>query len=83
LLSLTNIDPEKSYPISIDLRGGEVQKITGRILTSTKLNDHNSFENPHEVEPQNFTDFSIKGGTLHCTIPAHSFITFSFTSTVN
>jgi alpha-N-arabinofuranosidase len=80
LLSVTNLDPDRAHPFSIDLRGGRAQHIQGRILTGPKLNSHNSFEQPHEVEPQSFTDFSYSGGTLQCTLPAHSFITFTWTA---
>ncbi len=78
LVSVTNLDPEKEKTVSIDLRGGDVKNIRARILTSSSINDHNTFEKPGNVAPKDFTDHKLAGSTLKFTIPAHSFLTFSF-----
>lgn len=76
LVSVTNADPEYEKTLSIDLRGGDVRTITGRILTADKLNSHNDFGKADEVVPNEFKDFRIHEGSLEFTIPAHSFMTF-------
>ncbi|MBN2739048.1 MAG: alpha-N-arabinofuranosidase [Spirochaetales bacterium] len=75
LVSLSNIDYTKDQNVSIDLRGAEVRKITGRILSAAKHNSHNSADKPNEVVPVAFTDFKLNNGAVKLTIPAHSFIT--------
>jgi alpha-N-arabinofuranosidase len=77
LLSVTNLDPEKEKTITVDLRGAITSKIEGRILTGRKRNSHNNFDDPTQVVPEDFTDISLKDGTLSCTVPAHSFFTFN------
>lgn len=58
-ISLVNIDAKNSQEVTIDLQGGKFAAVTGRILTSKNLQDHNTFESPGTVKPELF-----KGATL-------------------
>ncbi len=58
-ISLVNIDPKNVQEIAIDLQGMKFTSVTGRVLTSSKLQDYNSFENPDKIKPTVF-----KGATL-------------------
>ncbi|GGG42122.1 alpha-N-arabinofuranosidase [Croceivirga lutea] len=73
-ISLVNIDPEKSHIVEIDLSRFQVKKPSASILTSEKLQDYNSFENPEKVKPKEFKDFKIKSGIMLVEIPKHSLI---------
>jgi alpha-N-arabinofuranosidase len=73
-ISLTNIDIVKGQEVEIDLKGFTVKQVTGRILTSSKIQDHNTFENPAYVVPKTFNDASISKGTLKVSMPPHSVI---------
>jgi len=50
-ISLVNIDSKNAQDITVDLEGGNYKTIAGRILTSAKLQDHNSFEAPDKIKP--------------------------------
>jgi len=64
-LTLTNIDPNKSYELEIELRGGgELKSVSAEILTADKITAHNTFDSPNNVTAQNFDGCIIKDGKL-------------------
>ncbi len=73
-ISLTNIDNIKSQVAEIDLKGFKVKQVTGRILTSPKIQDHNTFDNPTNVAPKTFNDAIISEGNLKVNMPPNSVI---------
>lgn len=73
-VSLVNIDPEKGIDLALDIRGLNAKNITGRILTSENVSDHNTFENPNVIVPEEFDDFKLKGSKLSVNMPAKSII---------
>lgn len=73
-ISLVNIDAKAAQEISIDLRGGKFSAVTGRILTSTNVQDYNSFEKPEQVKPATFKGATLKDGILKVTLPKHSVV---------
>jgi alpha-N-arabinofuranosidase len=73
-ISLVNIDSKVNQEITVDLRGGKFNSVNGRILTSTKLQDHNSFEQPDLVKPMPFRQVTLSGNSLKVTLPAHSVV---------
>jgi len=73
-ISLTNIDNINSQATEIDLKGFKAKQVTGRILTSSKVQDHNTFDNPKNVVPKTFNDASISEGKIKVNIPPCSVI---------
>ena len=73
-ISLTNIDNTKSQEVEIDLKGFKAKQVTGRILTSPKVQDHNTFDNPANVVPKTFKDAVISASTLKVSMPPNSVI---------
>lgn len=73
-LSLTNIDPSKAQEISIQLDGKKFKNVSGRVLTSKKLQDYNSFEKPNIIQPALFKDASLKGDQLKVKLPPFSVV---------
>jgi alpha-N-arabinofuranosidase len=73
-ISLVNIDASKPQSVSIDLRGITATAVSGRILTSKKLQDYNSFEQPGKIQPVVFKDAKIAGGTLQVQLPPFSVV---------
>ena len=71
-ISTANVDAKKPQTIELDLAKNEYKSCTARILTSAKVNDYNSFENPNRIQPSNFSDFKYKNGKLSLTIPPFS-----------
>lgn len=73
-ISLVNIDAKTSQDISLDLKGRTYSTITGRILTSNKLQDFNSFQTPDKIKPAAFNATSLKGNTLTAKLPPFSVV---------
>ena len=73
-LSLVNIDATKEQQITVSVPNGKYHSVTGRILSSQKLQDYNSFENPEKIKPAIFKGASLKGETLSIKMPPFSVV---------
>jgi alpha-L-arabinofuranosidase len=73
-ISLVNIDAKKSQEVNIDVRGARYNVISGRILASAKLQDHNSFDQPDKIHPAVFTGFKKTGDRLGISLPPFSVV---------
>jgi alpha-N-arabinofuranosidase len=73
-ITLVNIDPNKAQSIETELRGVTVKSISGKILTATKINDYNTFEQPNTVSVKDFKDAKLSKDILSVTLPAKSVI---------
>ncbi|PJJ07780.1 alpha-N-arabinofuranosidase [Flavobacterium sp. 1] len=73
-ISLVNIDLKKENKIKIDLKELGIKNIKGYILSSSKVQDYNTFENPNKISPVVFNKFSIKNDKLEVTIPPFSVV---------
>ncbi len=71
-ISLTNINSKKAETVSIKIDGKKYSKVSGRILTSKNVQDHNTFEDPEKIVPQNFKGASLKGDELTVQLPPFS-----------
>jgi alpha-N-arabinofuranosidase len=56
------------------VKGKKYNSITGRILTSGKVQDFNSFENPEKIKPAVFKGAVLNGNTLNVKVPPFSLI---------
>ncbi len=73
-ISLVNVDAKNPQEVTVDLRGAKFSSVTGKILTSEKLQDYNSFENPEKIKPAAFNKAVLSGTSLKVTLPAHSVV---------
>jgi alpha-N-arabinofuranosidase len=73
-LSLVNIDPGKTNTVSVTFDGSGYRQVSGRILASPGIQDHNSFEEPDKVKPAVFNGASFKGNTLEVKLPPASVV---------
>lgn len=73
-ITLANIDLTNSQNVNIDLSNTKISKVSGRILTSKDIHDHNTFENPNLVQPQTFNGAKIVNGKLNVQLPAKSIV---------
>jgi alpha-N-arabinofuranosidase len=73
-ISLVNIDSKNTQDVTISLEGGNLKTVGGRILTTAKLQDHNSFEEPAKIKPATFSGATLKGKTLSVKIPPFSVV---------
>ncbi len=73
-ISLTNIDAKAAQDVVVNIGSAKFKSVSGRILTSEKLGDYNSFESPDKIKPVAFKGASVKGGELKVKLPAHSVV---------
>ncbi|MGH8166616.1 MAG: alpha-L-arabinofuranosidase C-terminal domain-containing protein, partial [Woeseiaceae bacterium] len=53
-VAFVNLDPDRPASVSTTISGISVRGASGRLLTAPEMDAHNSFESPHEVEPEPF-----------------------------
>jgi alpha-N-arabinofuranosidase len=73
-ISVVNIDSKKENQVEFDIGELDVEGMTATILTSDKLQDHNTFENEEKITPEEFKDYKLRRGKLQVTIPPFSVI---------
>jgi alpha-N-arabinofuranosidase len=77
VLSLVNLHPHESVPLSISTSGFQAREVSGRILTAVATDAHNSFDAPKAIEPAEFTGASMQNGVLNVTLPSKSVVVLS------
>jgi len=73
-ISIVNIDMHQSKEISITIYGSKFKNVKGRILTSEKVTDHNTFEALTKIQPQEFKAARFDGSVLKVKVPPVSVI---------
>ncbi len=73
-ISLVNIDAAKSQDITVNVNGAKYTSVTGRIITSKKLQDYNSFDEPNKIQPTEFKDAKLLPNSLQVKLPPFSVV---------
>ena len=73
-ITLVNADPNNVQTVECDLGRFAAGRVSGKVLTSAKINDHNTFENPNTVAVQDFNGARINGSNLSIQLPAKSVV---------
>jgi len=73
-ISLVNIDTKNAQTITVNLEGSQYASVTGRILTSAKLQNYNSFEEPDKIKPAAFSGAGLKANVLSVKLPPFSVV---------
>ena len=73
-ITLTNADANQDRTVRVDLRGADVSRVSGRVLTADAINAHNTFDDPDAVTPRTFDGARLSGGTLTVRMPARSVV---------
>jgi len=73
-ISLVNIDPKKAQTITVNIEGARFATVTGRILTSSKLQNYNSFDEPDKIKPATFDGAELKANKLIVKLPPFSVV---------
>jgi alpha-N-arabinofuranosidase len=73
-ISLVNIDAAKSQDISININGAKYTSVSGRIITSKRLQDYNSFDEPDKIHPEDFKDAKLSANSLQVKLPPFSVV---------
>ena len=73
-ITLVNTDLKNEQKIDTQLLGTKAKRVNGQILTTDKIDDHNSFENPSKVNVKDFKGASLSNGNLSITLPPNSVV---------
>lgn len=73
-VTLTNVDPDQPRVVNVSVRGQSVSSVSGRVLTSDRMNAHNTFEQPNTVHPVPFDGARLAGDRLTITLPPKSLV---------
>jgi alpha-N-arabinofuranosidase len=71
-ITLVNVDPKQAQKIDVDLRGVTAKKVSGKILATAQLNDHNTFDKPTTVAVKDFDGAKLNKNMLSIALPAKS-----------
>jgi alpha-N-arabinofuranosidase len=69
-VSLVNVDARNSRDVVLEFPREKFSKVTGRVLASKAIQDHNTFEHPDLVTPKIFSDMKLDGGTITVRMPS-------------
>ena len=75
LVTFTNLDLENTAEVTIELRGGCAVKACARTLTSDVMDEHNTFDEPDRLRPQDFDVQLVQEGNVQfvkAVLPAKS-----------
>jgi alpha-N-arabinofuranosidase len=73
-LSLCNLHPTQAVTLSCELRGMNVESVTGRVLTAETIDAHNTFEQPKRIRPAAFDGVAHTADGLQVDLPARSVV---------
>ncbi len=73
-ISVVNIDPNKEHTVTINVNGAGFTSISGKILKSEKMQDHNTFSNPDKIVPAVYNDAKLDGNKITMKLPGTSVV---------
>lgn len=73
-VTLCNLNPNTAVDVACDLQGLKARSVSGRVLTSSDITTHNTFEQPEAVKPANFDGAKVGGEGLTVALPAKSIV---------
>jgi alpha-N-arabinofuranosidase len=73
-IALVNLDPVKRNTVRMNLGGIPFSGVQGQVLTASKFNDYNSFEQPGRVAPAAYTGAKKDGADLVAELPPMSVV---------
>ncbi len=73
-VALANADPNRATTVTVAVPGVTATGVSGRILTASAMDAHNSFDAPNTLAPVAFTGAQLQGGTLTVRLPAKSVV---------
>ena len=73
-ISIVNIDLHQKQSVNLNLAGLSSGNISGRILVSANISDHNSFDEPEKIKPVLFNGAVVKNGSVQLSLPPASVV---------
>jgi alpha-N-arabinofuranosidase len=74
-VSVCNIDPNREQKAALEFRDLSINSVKWQIITSDKMQDHNTFDNGEKVKIEPFADAVISRGNVTVTLPSKSVVT--------
>ena len=74
-ITMTNLHATEAQEVTVDVQGLDVENITeSRILTADEVDAINTFDNPDNVSPEPYEDYTLEGNELTLRLPSKSVI---------
>ncbi|MBE7177102.1 MAG: alpha-N-arabinofuranosidase [Mucilaginibacter polytrichastri] len=73
-ITLVNLDPEKKNTVSASLGALKAKTVNGRIVSSAKFTDINTFDKPNAITAKAFSGARLKGADLSVELPPLSVV---------
>lgn len=73
-ITLCNTDPRNAAEVACNIGGYAGKQVSGRVLTASSMNSHNTFEKPDQVKAVPFTSVQLNEGGLYAEIPPMSVV---------
>ncbi len=73
-VSLCNISINEAAEVNCNLEGLKAERISGKVLASSAMNAYNTFGNPEQLKPMEFTNCSICGKGFNAVLPPMSVV---------
>lgn len=73
-ITLVNLDPNRKISLQTSLAGIQWSTVYGQVVTSAKITDINTFENPNKIHVEKFAGASKQGNNLLVDLPAQSVV---------
>jgi alpha-N-arabinofuranosidase len=73
-VTLCNLNPNAPAELTCELKGVKAGRVSGRVLTATEMQAHNTFDAPETIRPAEFKDVKVTGEGLTATLPAKSVV---------
>jgi alpha-L-arabinofuranosidase len=77
-ISLVNMNPKQNKEVNLDLQGVKFGGVSGRILKSASMTDHNTFDKPDAIKPEPFSDVKQTEGKWKVKMPPASVVVLEF-----
>ena len=76
-ITLANVDLVSDCRITISLDDDKKYDVSGSILTSKNITDHNTFENPECIKTVKYDDFKSQKGSIEVVLPTKSIVSLT------
>ena len=82
-ITLCNLSVTDNKQLTCNINAFAVKTVTGQILTSDKLNEHNTFDKPNNIGIQPFNDFKSSEHSIEVNVPRHSVVALELNGDLN
>jgi alpha-N-arabinofuranosidase len=73
-VTLCNLNPNLLQEVNCELKGSTAKKISGRVVTASEMNAHNTFDQQEIVKTAAFNDFKPTESGFVTTLPSKSVV---------